>query len=366
MARKCKDCKPECLQEIPASCVPLDHNEDIGCLDILKDDDISIKDAFLKQAREYCSFLERNKVNLSCLQGDCSECSDSIVQSYDAVKKLISFACNLDSSQMVTNANLYCLAGLSLSAAKIRQREISWSTQTLSDGVNFTYNLDKVIGEIPSGYVVNSVSIKANGYNKGSAATLLADTSLPVGGFKLRVDNFPTNVNFDIRVGTPDGVVSLNKTISVTSASDSGANFTQLDTSDYSDNRSYSNLAQETFNEILAAGLCQLRNLYDSLKNLQVTSCEGLNYADSHINTVIQTHSSALCDIIKRLNNIGEEKVTYRQCDDTCAENIIEISLQEALDKEQVDICALKARVKTLEEKVAELILKVEKCCNNT
>lgn len=366
MAKKCKDCNADCLQEVPASCVPLEITEDIACLGISKDDELSANDGFLAMAKEYCDFLERNMVDLQCLQGDCPECTERIVQSYEAVKKLIEFACNLDSSQVGTKANMYCLAGLSLSAAKIRQREISWSTQTMSDGANFTYNLDKVISEIPSGYTVNSVSVKANGYNKGTAATLIANTSLPVGGFKLKVDNFPVNINFEINVGTPDGVAILNKTVSINSANQSGTNYTELDTSDYSDNRSFSAISQEYYNEVLAAGLCQLRNLYDSLKNIQVTSCEGVNYSDNHINTVIQTHSAALCDAIERLNNIGKEKVTYRECDDDCGERILELSLQDTIDRQQTDICSLKERVKTLEERLAELELKVEKCCNNT
>ena len=106
--------------------------------------------------------------------------------------------------------------------------------------------------------------------------------------------------------------------------------------------------------------------MYDSLKNIQVTSCEGVNYSDNHINTVIQTHSAALCDAIERLNNIGKEKVTYRECDDDCGERILELSLQDTIDRQQTDICSLKERVKTLEERLGELELKVEKCCNNT
>lgn len=366
MAKKCKDCKTECLQEIPAGCVPLYLSEDISCLDISKDEDISVNEAFIKQAKAYCKFLEDNIVDLQCLQGDCPECTERFVQSHEAVRKLLDFACNLDSSQVGVTSSLYCLSGLSLSAAKIRQREISWSAQALSDGLNFTYNMDKVISEMPAGYTINEVSVKANGYNKGSAATLLINTKEPRGGFKLKVDNFPVNVNFQINVGTPDGVTLLNKVVSINSASETGTNYVELDSSDYSDNRSSAASTQDNYNEIFAAAICQLRNLYNSLKNLQVSSCEGLNYADNHINTVIQTHSAALCDIIERLDNIGKENVTYRECDDDCGERILTLPLQDTIDRQQVDICSLKTRVKTLEEKLAELELRVEKCCNNT
>jgi len=362
----CKNCKADCLQEIPASCVPLNPSEDIGCLGIEAHQEISIRDAFLAQAKEYCDFLERNKVELGCLQGDCPECTESVVQSYDAVKKLIEFACNLDSDQVGTGANLYCLSGLSLSAAKIRQRDISWNTQTLSDGLNFTYNLSQVLEQLPTGFNVNSVSIKANGYNKGTAKTLLANVSDPVGGFKLKVDNFPVNVNFEVQVGTPDGAVVLNKVISINSAVTSGANYTSLESSDYSDNKNFAAVTQTYVNEVLAAGLCQLRTLYDSLKQIQVSNCDGITYADKHINSVIQVHSSTLCDIVKRLNNIGAEKVSHKECDDLCGENIIEISLQESLDRKDNEICSLKSRVKLLEEQYAELSLKVERCCNGT
>lgn len=366
MARKCKDCKPDCLLSLPAECVSMDFTEDISCLGFENGDEVPMKDAFLAQAREYCDFLERNQVDLKFLQGDCPECTERIVQSYEAVKKLIDYVGNLGSDQVGTNANLYCLDGLSLSAAKIRQREIMWSTQTLSDGLNFTYNLEKVIEGMPSNYTINSISVRANGYNKGTSKTLLADASLPVGGFKLNIDNFPVNVNFEVNAGTPDGIVVLNKRISVHSATDSGTNYTELDTSDYSNNRTYSNVSQTLFNEILAAGLCQLRNLYNSLKNLQVTSCEGINYADGNINTVIQTHSAALCDIVKRLKNIGEEKVSYRSCDDLCGERILTLTLQDTIDRMQSDICENKEKIKSLEEKIAVLELRVEKCCNNT
>lgn len=362
MAKKCKDCQPECLQEIPGGCIPY-TGESIPCLEIPNAiaEDSELQGNFVKLAKKYCQFLQDNLVNLGFLKGENEE---AIQQSYVAVKKLIEWADALTTDDIGTPANLYCLAdGISVSAGKITNRTLSWSTQPLSDGVNYTYNISEMLEALPSTFVLNGISVKANGNRNGSSRTLLASSTEPTGGFNLQPDNYPVNISTEIKLGTPDGELLLEKRISLTGDFAPNSYRSSFDITDLSNNKNFEVTSQTHFNEIMASAYCHIKQLYESLKNIEISDCEFIQYADGHINTVIQTHSSNLCDVLKRLSKIGNEKVTYQDCDDACGTAIREVTLQEALTLTGKDVCELLQRVKILEATVQELVTRLDNCC---
>lgn len=363
MGKICKDCKPDCFQETPGGCLPYTSNIDIPCVGIESalSADSDIQDNLIKIGKAYCEFIDKNTIDLSCFQG---ELSTPIQQSYEGVKRLIDWACNLTTDSIGTSANLYCLAdGVSVSAAKITSKTFTWSTQSLSDGINYTYNLLDVIEGLPSNFVVNGVSIKANGKKAGSSKTILAQTKESVGGFKLQPDNYPVNITTQVMVGTPDGEIVLEKRVSLTGNYTSEPYRSNLDIKDFSNNSSFEVTSQTQFNEIMASAYCHIKELYDNLKSMSVSDCEYIQYADGNINTIIQTHSAKICEALDRITNIGGETVSYKDCDDDCGINIREEKLQVVLDLLGEDVCNLLSRVKNLEARVSELELQIQNCC---
>lgn len=363
MGKICKDCKPDCLLEVPGGCLPYTSSEAMPCVEIKSalEEDSDIQANLIKIGKAFCTFIDNNTVDLSCLQGDLES---PLQQSYVAVNKLIEFACNLDTDSIGTNANLYCLAdGISLSAAEIKNKSFTWSTQGLSDGVNFTYNLSETVDNLPTGFTLNSVSVKANGKKVGSSKTLLASSTEAIGGFKLQPDNWPVNVSVEMKVGTPDGELMLDKKVSLTGNFTSDAFSSNLDIKDFSNNSNFAVQSQTHFNEILASAYCHIKQLYDNLRNIQIADCEYIQYPDSHINSIIQTHSGKICEALDRLTNIGAETVSYQDCDDACGTTVRELPLQEALDLMGTDVCELLRRVLSLEARVGELELQIKNCC---
>lgn len=363
MTKICKNCKPDCLSETPGGCLPYTATEDIDCLGIksaLKEDS-DIQDNLVKTGKAFCEFLRNNTVDLSCLQGDLD---NPLQQSYVAVEKLLEFACNLNTDQVGTSANLYCLKdGISVSAAKIKDKSFTWSTQALSDGVNYTYNLSNVIENLPSGFVVNSVSIKANGNRVGSSKTLLNSSSEAIGGFKLRPDNYPVNITTELNIGTPDGQITMEKKVALTGNFTSEPYRSNLSIKDFSNNANFSAVTQTEFNEAVASAYCHLKELYDNLRNVEVADCEYMQFADGHISTVIATLAGKLCEALDRITHLGNEKISYHDCDDACGTTIREVTLQEYADLTGIDICNALTRIKVLEGQVAELQLQIKNCC---
>lgn len=362
MTKYCKDCKPDCLQEIPGGCLPYTGPE-IECIDVdsAETSNSDLQENFVKLGLAFCQFIKDNEVNLGFLASDNE---NPLQQSYVGVKRLIDWATNLDTDDIGTGANLYCLAdGISVSAGKIREKTLSWSTQSLSDGVNYTYNLSSVLESLPTDFTLNGVSVKANGNRAGSSRTLLASSTEPVGGFTLQPDNYPVNVTTEVRVGTPDGELILEKKVALTGNFSSDSYRSNLEIRDLSNNKNFEVTSQTHFNEIMASAYCHIKQLYESLKNLQISDCEFVQYADTHINTVIQTHSAKICDILSRLKNIGNEKITYKDCDDACGTSLREITLQEAFDLTGQDVCELLQRMKSMEARVLELELQIQSCC---
>lgn len=359
MAKICKNCKPDCLQETPGGCLPYTSDTSFSLLGIesalVADSDI--QDNFIKLATAYVEFIEKNEIDLGCS-------GNGTAQSYEAIKALLAWSCELTTDDIGTTANMYCLAdGISVSAAKIKNKTFSWSTQGLTDGVNYNYNLSDTLDNLPQGFTLNSVSVKANGQRGGSSKTLLAESKEAIGGFKLRPDNYPVNVTTTLSLGTPDGEVQMEKKIALTGNYTSEAYTSALDIKDLSNNNNFSVTSQTQFNEIMASSYCHIKELYDNLRNIEIADCEYVQYADGHINTVLQTHSGKICEALDRLKHIGNEKISYTDCSDDCGISVKERTIQEAFNATGEDICDLLSRMKSLEARVLELETQISNCC---
>jgi hypothetical protein len=136
-----------------------------------------------------------------------------------------------------------------------------------------------------------------------------------------------------------------------------------LEVKDLSNNKNFEVQSQTQFNEIMASAYCHIKQLYDSLKNMSIADCENIQYADNHINTIIQTHSAKICEALDRLDKIGNEKINYKDCDDDCGTTIREVTIQEAFDLSGKDICELLQRMKSAEARILELETRISNCC---
>lgn len=340
------------------------EGEAVKCIDLREgtfDDPVFYREAFDKLTKGLCDFLENNNVDLKCLFDDCGE---PIVPVKDAVEKIIDKLCNLTTDDISSTASSFCVGNNATTCgARLLNRHLKWSTTNFEEGTRFTYDFSEAIANLPEGYSVSSIEVKANGKSTGTVNTLFANSDKRTGGFNVSPNRFPVTVDARCNLDTPCGRISLCRTVGISSAQEGGFS-SPLDIEDTGSTRNFGakNLTQQL--EEHASQICINKNEIDSLKDISVQDCENVQYPSNDIHTVIQVQGAKVCESLYRLDNIGEEQVLLTDCDDQCGVNTYESTLQSALDRMSEIMCKNQERIVELENRVQELELKVEKCCD--
>ncbi len=337
----------KCLEQVLDGCVRW-TGPSIPCCGIENGEFYS--DAVVKLANTLCDHIENATANLGCLYDGCD---GPVVELPIAVSKLIDKICNLTTDNIANAASLGCLstAGNSVYSSTIPNKTIVYSTVGLKDGVQIVYNMAGIISELPSDYALSTVSVIVSGQNHASGGrTILSQSDKPVGGFTLTPDQFPVNLKAEMNVNTPDGTVRLTKYLSVSGESSGGERQLTMELDDLT-GKVISGLTQTDVNKTLSSAICQNKFTLDSLKEIQVTGCENMDHPSAHVHSVVQVHDGKICELLTRINNIGDEFISFLNCDG-CTTTTSNVSLQTALNTMMSTLCNIQSELAELKDQI--------------
>lgn len=300
------------------------------------------------------------KVELKCLYtGTCNSCSQE-VSIPEGVQTIIDKLCELTASDVSYTGQMFCLGNdsISVDAINLLGRGYQYFVEPASVGTTFGYDLTSGLQNMPAGYSIGKIKATISGKKK-FGKTVIADSSQPTAAVRVDNDRFPLVAEFQVRVNSPNGTVDMVHTLVVPSAESQSAG-QQFSIKDYG--QSNSSLTQHTFNALVAAQACDNKTAIEQLKNLQLLGCKKIQYPNTDIKAIVSVHSSELCDVIERLDEL--EVVSYRECSDECEDNLVEVSLKEALRRQGDIICDLQAELKELRDLVTTLQGQIQACCD--
>lgn len=297
MDKNCINCGNGCLSDTLDKCVQW-TGPDIECVGI--ESGMYYDEAVTNLANELCSFIEKT-VDLKCLYDNtCSSC-DIEVEIPKAVQIIIDKLCTLSSSDISYDGPLYCIGNNSVSgdAALFLGRSFNYNVNTGGNNTVFTYDLSESCRNLPDSYSLGSSRVVVTGSKLTSSSAIVGRSTSEVGSITIPYNSFPVNVDLEMNLQGENGVISLQKTLSLSTAS-AGMRYEIFDVKDYT---STSNrvLTQEVFNQLVAAQVCDNKKRLDLLNGLQAEV--------SSLKALVET----LCDKVEEL-----ETVTINKEIDSC------------------------------------------------
>ena len=358
--KHCIDCEYNCTRENGDQCIVY-TGPDWPSLNIKHGDFLH---TVLNGALTELNRLVEERIDLQCLR--TSSLEDAEVTVPEAVRKLIEFACGLKDTDMIATASLYCLgSNSSVCGAQIIGAKFNWGLSNTATGSVFTYDLSEVRTTLPPEYEAVSANVVVSGKSTGTVGTIINDSNQFSGGITIPVNRFPANVDIQVNVNSPCGQLRLTKTINLTSTSLEGAYPSLFDVEDFSSTDTSGGLTQAEFNERVSAEVCYNKNAIEALRYVEVSNCSPhVFYPSRDILQVVPVNSAKICEALQRITNVGNEMVVITDCDDTCRERQYDQTLQQTIDRYGTLICTLTEKLTALENRVSELELKVEKCCD--
>lgn len=299
-------------------------------------------------------------VDLKCLYtGTCNTC-DPEVTIPEAVQVIVDKLCSLTAADISYSGQIFCLGNdsISVDAINLLGRGYQYFVEPAEVGTAFGFDMTQALVNMPSGYSVSKISTTISGKKK-NGKTVIANSSYPTASVRVDNDRFPLTADFQVRVNSPSGSVDMVHTLVIPSAESQSAGQT-FTIRDYAQGESI--MTQESFNALVAAQVCDTKTGLEQLRNLQLIGCEKIKYPNTDIKAIVSVHSSELCDVIERLDEL--ETVSYRECSDYCEDNIIEVSLHEALKRQGDIICELQAKVLELTGNMVTLEARIQACCD--
>ena len=302
------------------------------------------------------------RADLQCLISDtCNTCSP-LVPIPEAVQVIINKLCTLTSADIAYTGSMYCIGGQSTSsdAVKLLGRGYQFYVEPAETGTSVGFDLTSAVANLPSGYSIGKVKTIVSGRPK-NGSTVIADSSQTAAAVRVENDRFPVALDVQIRLSSPNGSIDMTHTQVIPSASSQSAGV-PLMVRDYAQGQALT--TQESFNSLIAAQVCATKTAVEQMHNIQISGCDKISYPNTDVKAIVAVQSSELCDLITRVDSL--EKVSYRECSDTCEDNLIDISLQEAIRRQADIICQLQTKIKELEQKVVVLTGKVQVCCDKS
>jgi len=304
--------------------------------------------------------LIEQRVELHCLFDGCGE---TTVKIPDGLQALINYVCQLNTDDVVSRSNLYCLGvdSISPTALKLTNKKLKVNTNATSAGGNITYNLSDIVEALPQDYNVSKVEVVGYGKPKNGSSIVFSSQST-TGTLPVPNDRYPLNLDVELTLNGPEGVVKMRQNVSVPSSS------TQLNTGVGMDVKDYGGFATEgisltNFLDVLASQVCENKNAITTLKVFEVGGTPEVQFQSNDRNVVIGTIVANLSEAISRLNKIGSEKLDSVDCSDDCGERVNERPLQDILNMYGSTLCNLLERTGQLEQEVAILNQKIRVCC---
>ena len=340
--KNCRGCESGCITETNSDCVVWFGKElpkiDMGYLDRLTCIIEGIYDLI-------SDHIDESVVDASCLG------MGTVTKSNDALQKLILDFCSLDAKDISFSGDISCdIIKMSTSAKNLIGSTVEVITTPGDQSSGVSWNIRKGLNITGSQQLISSnVKIYGNDQEK-QMSVLLANSDQPIGSINVAPNKFPVTMMMEATVSTVDGIVTLNKTVTISNPSKGTQSLHKLKI--YNQGSVEITTVEDAI-ESMGAAICELHGLLMSYSNIDIEDCEEyIIYNDTDIVSIVLTHAAVLCDIMKRLEDL--ETVTIEDCDSECEETM-EMSIQEAFDFLMKKICALEDRVTELENENTSL-----------
>lgn len=344
-------CNKPCLSTTSDRCVIYD-GKDLACCGIKNGETYDV--VTVKLADTLCAFID-TRVDLSCLlDGTCGNCNPT-PQIPEAVQAIINYLCKLDSDSIKFEGDLDCLFSNS-GSAKLLGKAIKYNVNSAGSKSNFSFDISDINSNLPTGYSVGNVTTKVSGTPKNGRSVLL-DTDKTVGSTTLSYDRYPLKIETNVRYTTPNGTVDLVHKGTITTPVEKSFvhNFEVQDLT----STEYSSLTDVI--EAIANQVCSNTNDIDSLKNIEISGCDKIDYNTTNIAQIVAIQASALCDHEDRIEDL--EKVNVKDFTDECGERTLEKSYEDAFLYLSSEICKLKADLKSVKKDLEETKNRLSQCC---
>lgn len=340
--KNCRGCESGCITETNSDCVVWFGKElpkiDMGYLDRLTCIIEGIYDLI-------SDHIDESVVDATCLG------MGKVTKSNDALQQLILDFCSLDAKDVTFTGDIACdVLKMSTSATNLLGSTVEVITTPGEKSSGVSWNVKKGL-KITGTQQLLSSNVKIYGSDQErQQSVLLANSEQPIGSINVAPNKFPVTMMLEAVVSTVDGVVTLNKTVTVSNPSKGSQTIHKLK---IYNRGSVEITTVEDALESLGAAICELYGMMAELQNIDIEDCEDyIVYHDTDIVSIVLTHAAVLCDIMKRLEEL--ETVTIEDCDSECEETM-EMSIQEAIDFMMKKICALEDRVTELENENTSL-----------
>lgn len=306
------------------------------------------------------TYIENNYVSV-----DCAGVKNMLPG--PAAALALSKLCNLNTDNIgVTNA-LFCLGkSSSVYTLALGARALSFSVSPTPDGHSlFSYNLEEALNNLPDGYMIVKKEVEVFSYNpKTIMESRLVKTADTAGQFQLKGDMYPLGISFKIDVGTPGGLVTMSRQVTLDAPREQMSPVV-LEIEDKTSKSNGAGLNQTMFNALVESALCNMINRIDSYRSISLAGCDDIKYFDKSVQGAVGVHAGHLCSIYNRLNNIGKEKIKAIRCDENCEKRTYDTTIQERSLTQDEEICGLKSMVKDLTTRLEIVEEKLRNCCRD-
>lgn len=283
-----------------------------------------------------------------------------------AAQLALEILANLNSSSITVDNNLKILGkSSSIHTHNLGVRAGNCSISATNNGKSIlSYNLEEALSDLPLGYTVNAVKVSLYSYNPQSTLkSRLVSTSDILGEFTVAGDQFPLGFDVSIDIGTPDGLVTMEKKLSFDAPQPKSLPFI-FDKEDRTSKTNGIGVSQTDFNIMLESAISSLNQRIGSYRYLSLSGCQDVQYFDRDIGSAVGVHSGHICKLYDKIKNIGKEEVEALDCKPGCKEETYKTTIQEYLLKLGKENCEQAAQIKELQDELKEFRQKVENCCN--
>lgn len=340
--KKCRGCESSCITETNSNCVVW-FGKDLPKVDAEYLDSLTyVVEGIYDLISDH---IDESVVDASCLGMGVA------TKSNDALQKLILDFCSLDAGDIKFSGDIACdVIKMSTSAINLNGSTVEVITTPGEKSSGVSWNIKKGLKITGNQQLISSnVKIYGSDYDT-QTSVLLANSDQPIGSINVAPNKFPVTMMMEATVSTTDGIVTLNKTITVANPSKGSQAIHKLKV--YNQGSVEVSTVEDAI-ESLGAAVCELHGMLMSYSNIDIEDCEDyIIYNDTDIVSIVLTHAAVLCDIMKRLEDL--ETVTIEDCNSDC-EATMEMTIQEAFDFLMRKICALEDRVTELENENTSL-----------
>lgn len=356
--RYCKDCNVRCSDYNYGPCI-FWRGPASACYEIphWKDSDTySLQDAVNSIMVNTCEYYNRNLTRVSC--------SSQLLEPGPAISCLNDKLEKLNTDDIFLAQGFTCLGvNSSVYSVQLGTRSFKFSVSPTSSGhSSLSYDLSDAINNLPDNFSIINKQVNAYSYNsETSLNSKLMESGDAIGQFELAGDQFPIGLNFSIDVGTPGGIVTMQKKLSLDAPQPQSAN-SVFDLEDKTSKKGFG-AVQTDFNTAAEAAICNLNRKVDTYRSVDIAGCDKVKYFSKDIGSVVGVHGGHLCAIYDRLDKIGDEPIKGIDCNENCEKRQYDTTIQSYFLQLGNENCSLKQRVKNLEDRLYILEKKLENCC---